>query len=198
LNIIYDNNLLYSLAVDFIRKYSCIYHEDEGKYRIVRFGNLNNGPYNKPVYLDITSDILPYEKYVIKACEFWTKYTGIQFVILRPGDPSSPTGIGIYINAKFDQDPGIVAGTTVATQNDIHEITSGVIALYAGWLRENEGYKIITIAHEIDHVLLATAPGYPHTNDNSFMDARSGSRMFHSYQQLAIKIMYSKNPGDSI
>jgi hypothetical protein len=83
LNIIYDNNLLYSLAVDFIRKYSCIYHEDEGKYRIVRFGNLNNGPYNKPVYVDITSDILPYEKYVIKACEFWTKYTGIQFVILR-------------------------------------------------------------------------------------------------------------------
>ena len=49
LNIIYDNNLLYSLAVEFIRRYSCIYHENEGKYRIVRFGNLNNGPYNRPV-----------------------------------------------------------------------------------------------------------------------------------------------------
>jgi hypothetical protein len=65
-------------------------------------------------------------------------------------------------------------------------------------VKRNEGYKIITIAHEIGHVLLATAPGYPHTNDNSFMDTGSGSRMFHSYQQLAFKIMYSKNPGDSM
>jgi hypothetical protein len=196
LNIIYDNNYLYSLAVDFIRRYSCIYHEDEGKYRIVRFGNLNNGPYNKPVYVDITSDILPYEKYVIKACEFWAKYTGIQFVILRPGDPDPPISprAGIYINAKFDQDPGIVADTGRGTLNDIHEITSGVINLYAPWLRVDEGYKIITIAHEIGHVLLT----YTHTNDNSFMDAGSGSRMIHSYQQLAIRIMYNKNPGDSI
>ncbi len=199
LNIIYDNNLLYSLAVEFIRKYSCIYHEDEGKYKIVRFGNLNNGPYSKPVYLGITSDILPYEKYVIKACEFWTKYTGIQFAILRPGDPSSPTGIGIYINAKFDQDPGIGAGTRVGTLNDIHEITSGVIVLYTGWLRGSERYKTTTIAHELGHVLLATAPGYPHTNDNSLMDSTSGgSEMLHTYQQLACKIIYSKNPGDSM
>jgi|GEM_PF-1702050 len=196
LNIIYDNNLLYSLAVDFLRKYSCIYHENEGKYRIVRFGNLNNGPYNKPVYLGITSDILPYEKYVIKACEFWTKYTGIQFVILRPGDPSSPTGIGIYINAKFDQDPGIGAGTTVGTLNDIHEITSGSIVLYAGWLRGSERYKPIAIAHEIGHVLLTKL----HTQDNSLMDSRGedNSGVLHTYQQLAIRIIYNKNPGDSI
>jgi hypothetical protein len=196
LNIIYDNNLLYSLAVEFLRRYSCIYHEDEGKYRIVRFGNLNNGPYNKPVYVGITSDILPYEKYVIKACEFWTKYTSIQFVILRPGDPSSPTGIGIYINAKFDQDPGIGAGTTVGTQNDIHEIIGGGITLYAGWLRGSERYKPIAIAHEIGHVLLTKL----HTQDNSLMDSRGedNSGMLHTYQQLACKIMYSKNPGDSI
>jgi len=197
LNIIYDNNLLYSLAVDFIRKYSCIYHENEGKYRIVRFGNLNNGPYNKPVYVDITSDILPYEKYVIKACEFWTKYTGIQFVILRPGDPDPPISprAGIYINAKFDQDPGYGAEAKRGTLNDIHEISSGVIVLYAGWLRGSERYKTTTIAHEIGHVLLT----YTHTNDGSLMDLTSGgSEMLHTYQQLACKIIYTKNPGNSM
>jgi len=199
LNIIYDNNLLYSLAVEFLRKYSCIYHENEGKYRIARFGNLNNGPYNKPVYLGITSDILPYEKYVIKACEFWTKYTGIQFVILRPGDPSSPTGIGIYINAKFDQDPGYAGAKTWAgTQNDPHEITSGSIVLYAGWLRGDEYYKITALAHELGHVLLMGVNVIIHTQDNSLMDLYRGSGMLHTYQQLACKIMYSKNPGDSI
>jgi len=196
LNIIYDNNLLYSLAVEFIRRYSCIYHEDEGKYRIVRFGNLNNGPYNRPVYVGITSDILPYESYVIEACKFWTKYTGIQFVILKPGDPSSPTGIGIYINAKFDQDPGYAAAEAKkGAQNDIHEITSGVIILYAGWLRENEKYKFRIIAHEIGHVLLTEY----HPNDKSLMDITLDSTdMLHTYQQLACKIMYSKNPADNI
>ena len=197
LNIIYDNNLLYSLAVDFLRRYSCIYHENEGKYRIVRFGNLNNGPYNKPVYVDITSDILPYEKYVIKACEFWTKYTGIQFVILRPGDPDPPISprAGIYINAKFDQDPGYGAEARRGTLNDIHEISSGVIVLYAGWLRGSERYKTTTIAHEIGHVLLT----YNHTNDGSLMDLTSGgSETLHTYQQLACKIIYTKNPGDSM
>jgi hypothetical protein len=88
LNIIYDNNLLYSLAVDFLRRYSCIYHEDEGKYRIVRFGNLNNGPYNKPVRVYVWQGLWPYKNYIEKACEFWTKYTGIQFQIIL----QNPTG----------------------------------------------------------------------------------------------------------
>jgi hypothetical protein len=49
-------------------------------------------------------------------------------------------------------------------------------------------------AHEIGHVLLT----YTHTNDNSLMDENMGSRMLHSYQQLATKIIYTKNPGDSM
>jgi hypothetical protein len=53
LNIIYDNNLLYSLAVEFLRRYSCIYHENEGKYRIVRFSNPIDGPYGKPVLVKV-------------------------------------------------------------------------------------------------------------------------------------------------
>jgi hypothetical protein len=196
LNIIYDNNLLYSLAVDFIRRYSCIYHENEGKYRIVRFSNPIDGPYGKPVRIELEKLPSQYWNYVRKACEFWTKYTNIQFDIVPEINPNLP---GIAIVAKFDQDPGIGAGTRVGTQNDIHEITSGVIVLYAGWLRGSERYKTTTIAHELGHVLLATAPGYPHTNDNSLMDSTSGgSEMLHTYQQLACKIIYTKNPGDSM
>jgi len=191
LNIIYDNNLLYSLAVEFIRKYSCIYHENEGKYRIVRFSNPIDGPYGRPVRIELEKLPSQYWGYVRKACEFWTKYTNIQFDIVPEINPNLP---GIAIIAKFDKDPGIVADAGRSALNDIHEITSGVIRLYAPWLRVDEGYKIITIAHEIGHVLLT----YTHTNDKSFMDAGSGSRMIHSYQQLAIRIMYNKNPGDSI
>jgi len=56
----------------------------------------------------------------------------------------------------------------------------------------------MVITHEMGHVLLATAPGYPHTKDNSFMDADLGSGMIHTYQQLAVKIMYNKKPGESM
>ena len=189
LNIIYDNNLLYSLAVEFIRKYSCIYHEDEGKYRIVRFSNPIDGPYGKPVLVKV--GLLPpeYHIYVQKACEFWTKYTGMQFDIRNETGPA-PYMIGIA--AKFDQDGG--AGTRVGTQNDPHEIIGGSIALYAGWLRGDDYYKITALAHELGHVLLITID--IHTQDNSLMDLYRGSGMLHTYQQLACKIMYSKNPGD--
>jgi hypothetical protein len=54
------------------------------------------------------------------------------------------------------------------------------------------------IAHEIGHVLLMGVNVIIHTQDNSLMDADMGSRMLHTYQQLACKIMYSKNSGDSI
>ena len=104
----------------------------------------------------------------------------------------------IGIVAKFNQDPGYGAETRRSTLNDIHEITSGGIALYAGWYNVNDYLKSVVIAHEIGHILSATAPGYPHTNDRSLMDADLGSQMLHSYQQIAIRIMYNKNPGDSI
>ena len=193
LNIIYDNNYLYSLAVEFLRRYSCIYHEDEGRYRIVRFSNPIDGPYGRPVLVKV--GLLPpeYHIYVQKACEFWTKYTGIKFDIRNETGPA-PYMIGIA--AKFDQDPGIGAGTQRGTQNDIYEITSGSIVLYAGWVRGSERYKPIAIAHEIGHVLLTAL----HTQDNSLMDSKGedNSGMLHTYQQFACKIMYSKNPGDSI
>jgi hypothetical protein len=141
LNIIYDNNLLYSLAVEFLRKYSCIYHENEGKYRIVRFGNLNNGPYNKPVRIYVWQGLWPYKNYIEKACEFWTKYTGIQFqIILQNPTGEEPLPV-IGIRDRFDQDPG-GAATWPGTQNDPHEIIGGGIALYAGWLRGSEYIKI--------------------------------------------------------
>jgi hypothetical protein len=196
LNIIYDNNLLYSLAVDFIRRYSCIYHEDEGKYRIVRFSNPIDGPYGRPVLVKV--GLLPpeYHIYVQKACEFWTKYTGIKFDIRNETGPA-PYMIGIA--AKFDQDPGDAGAEAWAgTQNNPHEITSGSIVLYAGWLRGDDYYKITALAHELGHVLLMGVNVIIHTQDNSLMDLYRGSGMLHTYQQLACKIMYSKNPGDSI
>ena len=104
LNIIYDNNLLYSLAIEFIRRYSCIYHENEGKYRIIRFSNPIDGPYGRPVRIELEKLPSQYWDYVRKACEFWTKYTGIQFDIVPEINPQLP---GIAIVAKFDQDPGI-------------------------------------------------------------------------------------------
>ncbi|MFZ8848542.1 MAG: hypothetical protein ACO2O4_04955 [Minisyncoccia bacterium] len=199
LNIIYDNNLLYSLAVDFLRRYSCIYHENEGKYRIVRFGNLNNGPYNKPVRVYVWQGLWPYKNYIEKACEFWTKYTGIQFqIILQNPTGEEPLPL-IGIRDWFDQDQGYGAITWALTQNDPHEIIGGSIALYAGWLRGSEKYKTTTIAHELGHVLLMGVNVSIHTQDNSLMDSTAGgSEMLHTYQQLACKIMYSKNPGDSM
>jgi len=197
LNIIYDNNLLYSLAIEFIRRYSCIYHEDEGKYRIVRFGNLNNGPYNRPVRIYVWEGLWQYKYYIEQACSFWTKYTGIQFqIILQNPTGEEPVPV-IGIRDYFDQDPGIIADAGKATQNDIHEITSGGIALYAGWLDKNDKGKAETIIHELGHILLITNEKW-HTNDGSIMDATLGSKMFHTYQQLAIKIIYNKNPRDSI
>jgi len=94
LNIIYDNNLLYSLAVDFLRRYSCIYHENEGKYRIVRFSNPIDGPYGRPVRIELEKLPSQYWSYVRKACEFWTKYTNIQFDIVPEINPNLP-GIAI-------------------------------------------------------------------------------------------------------
>ncbi|MFA0741278.1 MAG: hypothetical protein DFNUSKGM_001388 [Candidatus Fervidibacter sacchari] len=196
LNIIYDNNLLYSLAVEFIRRYSCIYHEDEGKYRIVRFGNLNNGPYNRPVRIYVWEGLWQYKHYIEQACSFWTKYTGIQFqIILQNPTGEEPVPV-IGIRDYFDQDPGIGGDAIRGTQNDIHEITSGGISLYASWLRSSERYKTIAIAHEMGHILLT----YIHTNDDSLMDSKgeNNTGMLHTYQQLAVKIIYSKNPGDSI
>jgi hypothetical protein len=200
LNIIYDNNLLYSLAVDFLRRYSCIYHENEGKYRIVRFSNPVDGPYGRPVRIELEKLPSQYWGYVRKACEFWTKYTGIKFDIVSEINPNLP---GIAIVAKFDQDPGIVAGVTSVGYKIVpYEIGSAVITLYKFWLSKDELGKTSTIIHELGHVILLSATVNNamqwHTNDGGIMDPDLGSKMLHTYQQLACKIIYNKNPGDNI
>jgi hypothetical protein len=83
------------------------------------------------------------------------------------------------------------------------KIIDGTIRLYKGWVTASETHKIYVLAHELGHALMT---GYPtsaginlgHTDDGSLMDANGGSRMIHAYQQLAMKILYSKNPGDSL
>jgi hypothetical protein len=159
----------------------------------VRFSNPIDGPYGRPVRIELEKLPSQYWNYVRKACEFWTKYTNIQFDIVPEINPNLP---GIAIVAKFDQDPGYGAITWAGTQNDPHEITSGSIVLYAGWLRGSERYKTTTIAHELGHVLLMGVNVSIHTQDNSLMDnTPAGSEMLHTYQQLACKIMYSNPPG---
>jgi hypothetical protein len=157
---------------------------------------LNNGPYNKPVRVYVWQGLWPYKNYIEKACEFWTKYTGIQFqIILQNPTGEEPLPV-IGIRDRFDQDGG--AAAWAGTQNDPHEIIVGGIALYAGWLRGDDYYKITALAHELGHVLLMGVNVIIHTQDNSLMDLYRGSGMLHTYQQLACKIMYNKNPGDSI
>jgi hypothetical protein len=207
LNIIYDNNLLYSLAVEFLRKYSCIYHENEGEYRIVRFGNLNNGPYNKPIRVYVLQGLWSYKNYIEKACEFWTKYTGIQFQIILQNPTGEEPPPVIRIRDWFDKDPVDRSAEAATKVNNMQEITDGDIRLFAGWLRMNDYYKIMAIAHELGHVLLVSGIGLggSHTNDRNLRSLRSLMDprfvyipMLHTYQQLAVKIIYTKNPGESI
>jgi hypothetical protein len=133
-------------------------------------------------------------------CEFWTKYTGIKFDIVSEINPNLP---GIAIVAKFDQDPGIVAGVTSVGYKIVpYEIGSAVITLYKFWLSKDELGKTSTIIHELGHVILLSAivnnAMQWHTNDGGIMDPDLGSKMLHTYQQLACKIIYNKNPGDNI
>jgi len=77
-----------------------------------------------------------------------------------------------------------------------------VITLYKFWLSKDELGKTSTIIHELGHVILLSATVNNamqwHTNDGSIMDPDLGSKMLHTYQQLACKIIYNKNPGDNI
>ena len=194
LRIVYDEVLLDNLARDFLRRYSCI-HEDG--YRLVRFGNLHTGPYERPVRIYIWEELWNYREYIEKACNFWEKYTGIQFelILKNPGEEPRPL---IGIGGEFQEESGIGAGTIVGTLESIYEITGGGITLYEKWLRTDQTTKIMVVAHELGHVLLCTAPGSPHTDDDSLMDANLGFRVLHCYQQRGARIMYRKAPGDKI
>ena len=195
LNIIYDDSLLYNLAIEFLRKYST-----NRIGQLVRFGNLNNGPYTKPVRVEVEKLPSQYHHLVQKACNFWTKYTGIQFNIVPQIDPNEP---GIALFAEFDKDPGYAAGTIVGYADpSIGEIASGIIRLYKEWITYNDNEKWITIAHEIGHVLvtaLHAGINAGHTDEGDIMDYRGPTRdLFHTYQQLAMKIKYNKNPGEQL
>jgi hypothetical protein len=67
---------------------------------------LNNGPYNKPVRIYVWQGLWPYKNYIEKACEFWTKYTGIQFQIILQNPTGEEPLPMIGIRDRFDQDPG--------------------------------------------------------------------------------------------
>jgi len=144
-------------------------------------------------------EVIPYIRLIEEACKFWRKYTNLNFEIITNSEKIPPEFPYIALHGKFNESP-YVAFTQLGYSNPPYEIASGSVILYAPWLSKTEIGKIETIMHEIGHVFLtpATMISEGHTNDGSIMDANLGSRMLHTYQQLAIKIMYTKNPGDSI
>ena len=189
LNIIYDDSLLYNLAIEFLRKYST-----NRIGQLVRFGNLNNGPYTKPVRVWVEKLPYQYHELVKRACDFWNKYTGIQFDIVSQIDPNQP---GIFVLPQFDKDPGHAADVQITFEDpSIGEISGGIIGLYKEWITYNDNEKWISIAHEIGHVLVVHKG---HTDERDIMDYMGPTKdFFHPYQQLAMKIKYNKNPGEQL
>jgi len=190
LNIIYDDSLLYNLAIGFLRKYSTDYTG-----QLFRLGNLNNGPYTKPVKVWVEKLPYQYHELVKRACDFWNKYTGIQFDIVS--QQIDPNQSGIVVLPQFDKDPGHAAAVQISFEDpSIGEISWGIICLYKEWITYNDNEKWISIAHEIGHVLVVHKG---HTDEGDIMDYMGPTRdLFHTYQQLAMKIKYNKNPGEQL
>jgi len=183
LPIINDNNQLDSAARDFLRRYNI-----GGREGTWRFGNLETGPYAKPVRVDIR-EVAEWQNLIQQACDFWTKYTGIRFEI----STGEPQALDVYIANHTNQDPGIVAQTFLY---GILE-KSADIELYKGWLGENETEKVITIAHELGHALVTEMHTEP-----AMYDIMSNMwplpLLWWPYEQKATKILYSLPPGSKV
>jgi len=147
IQVINDDNLLEEKAREFLRKYNVA-----GDGGTERLGNLQTGPYARPVRVYINT-VQQWKDLIQKACSFWTQYAGIQFELTTfSGSPESP---GIVISDCTNEDMGqIVAGTFRLFSNDPHEV-DGDIRLYWGWLKnENNDQKAHTLSHELGHALL--------------------------------------------
>jgi len=195
LELIHDPARLDALAMEFLRKYACTW---DG--RVVRFGDREDGPFAKPVRVYLWPEVIPYHSIVEEACEFWTRYTGIQFQVIDV--PSIPEDTlpapAIVIFGKFDTYTNAVAitkrGYDPVTRNKVKE---GDITLYQGWLTLTDELKSLVIAHELGHVLLIPDNNAYHTKNGSFLDA-SPRPYIHPFMQKAIHLLYAHQPGDPL
>jgi len=193
--IINDPAELERLARDFLLKYACTW---DG--RVVRFGDREDGPFAKPVRVYLWPEVIPYHSIVEEACEFWTRYTGIQFQVIDV--PSIPEDTlpapAIVIFGKFDMYTNAVAitkrGYDPVTRNKVKE---GDITLYQGWLTLTDELKSLVIAHELGHVLLIPDNNAYHTKNGSFLDA-SPRPYIHPFMQKAIHLLYAHQPEDPL
>jgi hypothetical protein len=195
LQLINDPSLLEQLARDFLRRYC----STPGDGKIVRYGDLQDGPFAQPVLVYLWDSVKPYRHLVEEAFRFWESYTGIRFQFLEtlpgPEDPRPRCAI----TADFNADPGYAA-TTIRGYINSYKVIGGSITLYRGWWSASEGHKVKVLAHELGHILLIQHDSPPdwHTNDGSLMDADAPQMVLHCYQQLAVRLLYSRNPGDPL
>jgi hypothetical protein len=145
-----DDNLLDSAAREFLRKYCA------GDGGTVRFGNLQTGPYAKPVEIWLFQGVEPYQNLVESAAQFWTKYTGIQFKI-SPHDQHPSGDVYITICDRFSENPRPVAITQRSFGSDPREITYVRINLYKGWLDCPQDMQIGALTHELGHALVTAS-----------------------------------------
>ena len=193
-----ENNptLLEQLAVEFLRQY-CTFAGN----RLYRYGDFQDGPFARPVRVYLSdNEVISYHNVVQRACNFWQRYTGIRFEVVD--DPSNqPLPLPyILIFGKFNDDPGYIASAKRGYDPTgiTGKIVAGYITLYKGWLQLSDDLKSLAIAHEFAHILVIPDSDQGHTNNNSFMDWNLGKRYFHPYMQRAVRILYTKNPGDQI
>jgi len=197
LEVINNPGLLDQLAKDFLRRY-CAAGEPP---RLVRFGDLSDGPYARPVQVWLHRGVEPYISLVQEACTFWTRYSGIEFRILRADE--RPTGdVYIVIEDKFDVDATYAAETIRGSSSSPFKIDFGSITLYRGWWSASDDErKILILAHELGHIVMTRDDnniGSGHTDDGSVMDGISPRLVLHPYHQTAMRILYSHQPGDSL
>jgi len=192
LQIVNDDTLLDSSAREFLRRYSC-----SGDGGSIRFGNLQTGPYAKPVEIWLFQGVEPYQSLVESAAQFWTKYTGIQFKILRH-DQHPSEDVYITICDRFSEDPGPVAITQRSFESDPHEITYIRIDLYKGWLDESNDQRVRTLAHELGHGLYTeeevTEFG-PYFVQWPYGPLEIQKVIIPPIVQRGIKMVYSHSPG---
>jgi hypothetical protein len=186
--IVNDEVVLERLAKDFLRRYATF-----GEGRVWRYGDLQDGPYTKPVRIYIWPEVQPYRHLVEEACEFWRRYTNIQFDIIPGSDVDLPV---IVIKAKFDQNPPYAALTHrwFDPQGTPGKIAGGDIILYQSWYVANELGKIHLLAHEIGHVLVTEE----HVMDGSVFQSPDPTLIIHPYQQYAVRLLYQMRPGASL
>jgi len=143
--VINDDAELEAQARQFLKKYSCA-----GDGGTIRFGNLQTGPYARPVRVYINT-VQQVKDLIEKACAFWSRYTGIQFEITT--FTGSAEFSSIVIADYTNVDKPIVAETIRGYITDPHEIDA-VIKLYKIWLDYDDEVKACAIAHELGHSLL--------------------------------------------